>query len=139
MKEKRKPKFLRRKNQAYSKLGKRRKNKLVWRRPTGRDNKMREKRKGYPATVSIGYKTDKKIRGLIENKRPVYIYNEKDLEKIKENEIAIIGKIGKRKKIEIVKKAEEKKIEIYNLNAKKYLKKNQKKGNQKEETKENKK
>ena len=38
-------KFLRRTWSRYSKLGKRRKKKQVWRKPTGRDNKMREKRK----------------------------------------------------------------------------------------------
>ena len=54
-----KPKFLRRTSSRYSKLGKGRKKKQIWRRPTGRHNKMRNKRNGYPVIVSIGYGTKK--------------------------------------------------------------------------------
>jgi len=118
-----KKKFLRRVWSRYSKLGKRRKKKQVWRKPKGRDNKMREKRKGYPVVVSIGYKRDTKSRGKIQDKQIVIIRNTKDLEKIKKNQISIIGKIGKKKKIEIAEKAKEKKIQIYNLNTEKFLKK----------------
>ena len=39
-------KFKRRIWNRYSKLGKKRKKKQVWRRPTGRDNPMREKKRG---------------------------------------------------------------------------------------------
>jgi len=84
---------------------------------------MREKRKGYPVVVSIGYKRDTKSRGKIQDKQIVIIRNTKDLEKIKKNQISIIGKIGKKKKIEIAEKAKEKKIQIYNLNTEKFLKK----------------
>ena len=108
-------KFLRRTWSRYSKLGKGRKKKQVWRRPTGRDNKMREKKKGHPAVVSIGYKSDKKIRGIINEKKPVLVMNIKDLEKLNKNEIAIIGKIGKKKKIELVEKSKEMKIKLHNI------------------------
>ncbi len=118
-----KKKFLRRVWSRYSKLGKRRKKKQVWRKPKGRDNKMREKRKGYPAIVNIGYKKDAKSRGKIQDKQIVIIMNIKDLEKIKKNQIAIIGKIGKKKKIEIAEKAKDKKIQVHNLNIEKFLKK----------------
>lgn len=84
---------------------------------------MREKRKGYPAVVSIGYKKDAKSRGKIQDKQIVIIMNIKDLEKIKKNQIAIIGKIGKKKKIEIAEKAKDKKIQVHNLNIEKFLKK----------------
>ena len=120
-------KFLRRTWNRYSKLGKRRKKKQVWRRPTGRDNSMREKRKGYPVVVSIGYRSKKELRAKLKNKISVKVYNVKDLEKIKENEIAMVGNIGKKKKIEIAKKAKEMKIEIYNMNPKKFLALNDKK------------
>lgn len=117
-------KFLRRISNRYSKLGKKRKKKQVWRNPTGRHNKMREKRKGYPAVVSIGYGTNKKFMGMLDGKKPVMVNNLKDLEKVKKDEIAVVGKIGKKKKIEIAKKAEEMKVEIYNMNPKKFLKLN---------------
>ena len=132
-----KPKFLRRTWNRYSKLGKGRKKKQVWRSPKGRDNKMREKRKGYPRVVSIGYKKSEKLRNNIANKKPILVMNIKNLEKIKKNEIAIVGKVGKKKKIELAKKAKEKKIQIYNLNVLKYLK-NLEKKKEKSESKEKK-
>jgi large subunit ribosomal protein L32e len=120
------PKFLRHTSHKYSKLGVRRKKKQIWRRPTGRDNKMREQRRGHPTIVSIGYSTDKKERGKIEQRIPVIVRNIPQLEKINnKNQIAILGKIGIKKKIEIAKKAKELKIEIYKLNIEKFLKINQ--------------
>ena len=62
--KKKKPKFLRRTWSRYSKLGKQRKKKQIWKAPKGRDNKMREKRKGYPAVVSIGYKKPQKEQAV---------------------------------------------------------------------------
>ncbi|MFA4953429.1 MAG: eL32 family ribosomal protein [Candidatus Pacearchaeota archaeon] len=109
-----KRKFLRRTSSLHLKLGRKRKKKQVWRKPTGRHNKMRERRKGYPVIVSIGYRTEKKSRGEINNKKPVRIMNIKDLEKLGKENIAIIGKIGMRKKTEIIKIAKERNIEIAN-------------------------
>lgn len=120
-------KFLRRTWNRYSKLGKGRKNKQKWKKPTGRDNKMREKRKGYPAVVSVGYKKKNKLRGKIREKQPVLVKNVKELEEIKQNQVVIIGNIGRKKKIELVAIAREKKIHIHNLNIEKFLKQNKKK------------
>ena len=125
--------FLRRIHNRYSKLGKRRKKKQIWRRPTGRDNKMRERRRGYPARVQIGYKKGP-------SKEFNVIKNPKELEKIEKNSKVIVGNIGKKKKIEIVKKANEMKIKLHNLNIKQFLKQNKKKKVlEKTETKEKKK
>jgi len=121
-----KRKFLRRSWDRYSKLGKRRKKKQVWRRPTGRHNKMREKRKGKPATVSIGYRTNKKNRGLINNMVPKTVYNLKDLENLKNNQMIILGDVGKKRKIELLKEIVKKNIKVYNINPKKFLKKYEK-------------
>ncbi|MBI4116691.1 50S ribosomal protein L32e [Candidatus Pacearchaeota archaeon] len=115
-------KFLRRTWYKLPSLGKGRKKKQKWRNPTGRHNKIRNKRRGYSARVEIGYKTDRKARGRINEKIPKKIFNAKQLENIGKNEIAVIGKIGMKKKIEIAKKAKEMKIEIHNLNLKKFLK-----------------
>lgn len=110
--------FLRRTWSRYSKLGKKRKKKQKWKKPTGRDNKMREKRRGYPAVVSIGYKKKKKLI------KRIIVRNIKELDAVKKNEIVIIGKVGKKKKIEILKKAKGEKIKFQNINAEKFLKKN---------------
>lgn len=119
-------KFLRRIWSRYSKLGKRRKKKQKWKNPTGRDNQMRLKRKGYPRVVSSGYSNDKKDRNKINGKTPLWIYNVRDLEKLGKENIGIVASVGKKKKTEIAKKANEMKIEIYNMNTKKILKENKK-------------
>ena len=69
--------FLRRVWNRYSKLGRNRKKKQKWRRPTGRDNKMREKRTGYASRVGIGYIVNKKIK----IKTPMKVFNIQDIKK----------------------------------------------------------
>jgi large subunit ribosomal protein L32e len=119
-------KFLRRDARRFSKFGKARGKKATWRKPKGRDNKMREKKKGYSAVVSIGYGTDKKVRDKFQEKEIVTIVNVQDLTKIQKNQIGLIGSVGKKKKLEIAKKAKEMKIELRNMNPEKYLAKNTK-------------
>ena len=108
-------KFTRRDFKRYSKLGKRRKKLQKWRKPKGRDNKMREKRYGYPKVVSVGYKSPRKSSGKIEGLNPVLICNTKDLEKMNKKSVVIIGRVGAKKKIEIIKKSVEMKLKILNL------------------------
>ena len=102
-------KFLRRDWFRFGKFKKKKNQK--WRKPTGRDNKMREKRKGYPVVVSIGYKKSGRKKQFIVN-------NLSDLEKVEKRELVILGKIGKKKRIEILNRAKEKGIKISNLKIK---------------------
>ena len=90
-------KFIRRDSVRYSKIGKGRRKLQKWRKPKGRDNKMRLKRKSYPKTVSIGYGKPKK-------KNPqVLIRNLNDLVSADKNsEIIISKRIGAKKKIDII-------------------------------------
>jgi len=120
-------KFIRRNWSKSSRLGKGRKKKQVWRAPKGRHSKTRKKRKGYPIKVMVGFRQKREERNRIKNQKPVIVNNLKELEKIKKEEIAIIGKIGMKKKIEMAKVAKEKGISIHNLNVNKMLKKIQKK------------
>lgn len=106
--------FLRRIWSRYSKLGRGRKNKQKWRKPKGRDNKMREKRRGYPAVVSKGYRTDVKSRGKINEKTPVVVYNLNDIKNLGKDSVAIIGRVGMKKKMELMKELHDKKIHIQN-------------------------
>ncbi len=110
-----KKKFVRQDANRYSKIGKNRKKLQKWRRPKGRDSKMRLKRKSYPATVSIGYSTSRKEYGKINGKTPVLVYNIKDLEKLGKENVALLAKVGAKKKLEMIKFAEEKKIAIINV------------------------
>jgi large subunit ribosomal protein L32e len=111
-----KPKFLRRTWTRYAKLGKGVKKNQKWRKPTGRDNKMREKRKGKPAVVSVGYKKSER-----ERKKFFLVKNIKDLKKTKEKEV-LFANIGKKKKIELAKEAKKQGIKVLNLNLDKFLK-----------------
>ena len=114
-------KFKRRSWNRFSRLGRGRKKKLTWRRPTGRHNKMRDKRRGYASSVNIGYKKPKKV---VSEKMTIVINTFDDLKKIKKGQKAILGKIGKKKRIELAKKAEEMRIQFLNFNAKKFLSEN---------------
>ena len=115
--------FLRRSTDRYAKLGKGIKKNRKWRKPTGRDNKMRDKRRGYPVVVSVGYIKDSTKRGRINGKKPVMVRNIEDLNRVKNEEIGIVGNIGMKNKIKIAKLAKEKNVEIGNINLNKFLKK----------------
>lgn len=130
-------KFIRRNWNQFSKLGKKRKKKQVWRRAKGRHSKIREKRKGYPIKVMVGFRQKKDERGLVKNQKPVLVNNIKELEKIQKGQVVIIGKMGKKKRIEIAKMAKEKNIPV-NINIKKFLKRAEKKKPEKEENKKTK-
>jgi len=114
--------FLRRDAKRFSKFGKGNGKKASWRKPKGRDNKMREKKRGYAPVVSVGYGTDKK-----KEKNIIRISNIKDLVKINKEQIGFVEKMGEKKKIEIVKKAKEMKIQLKNINVESFLKNNEKK------------
>jgi len=101
-------KFLRTGTRKYKRLGKGRKKKQKWRKARGRHNKIREKRKSRPRKVEIGFRTNKNERGKIDGKIPVFIENLKQVDKIKEGDIVILKKVGKRKRIGIEKKIKEK-------------------------------
>ena len=109
--KKKKPEFNRPESWRYVKL------KKNWRRPRGLDHKMRRKIKGWPATVSTGYKGPKVARGLHPSGyREVLVYNAKEISKIdpKFEAARIAHTVGKKKRVQIV--AEAKKLEVFILN-----------------------
>jgi len=88
-----------------------------WRKPKGLDNKMRKKLKGKGKMPSIGYGSSKKTRflhpsGLSE----VLVMNPNELEKINPEKecVRIQRTVGKRKKMDITKKAKEMGIKVLN-------------------------
>ncbi|MGC9079304.1 MAG: 50S ribosomal protein L32e [Nanopusillaceae archaeon] len=88
-----------------------------WRRPKGIHNKMRHKLKGKPKMVEVGYGSPREVKGLLPNgKIPRLVYNVEDLMKVdKEKEVAIIAStVGRRKREQIINKAKELNIEIFN-------------------------
>ena len=120
--KRKKAKFVRTDFRKYSKLGVRRKKKQVYRKSKGRDNKIRLNMKGHTKNVSIGYRTKKQTRDLVEGLRPIIIYNLEDLKKISKENIGIIGKIGSKKRKEILDKAIKENIKL-SVNIEKALEK----------------
>ncbi len=110
--KRKKPHFKRQNWNKMSKLGKRRKKKQNWKHPKGRDSKMRLGEKAYGRRVKIGWGACKKDR-----KDVVRVESVGQLDTIKRKEI-IIGRIGKKKREEIIKKAKEKGIKVLNRNRK---------------------
>lgn len=119
------PKFLRIGYTQYSKLGLRRKNKQKYRKSKGGENKIRLKMKGHLRNVNIGFRSEKNSRDLINGLRPVLIKSIEELKNIGKNEIAVLAKVGRKKKIEIAEYSVKNNIRIQNLNSKKFLEKTQ--------------
>ena len=89
-----------------------------WRRPKGLHSKMRIGFKGYNKCVSVGYGSPKTTRGLNKSGlKLIIIKSLKELEKInaKEECIAVAKTIGLRKKVEILKQAVKKSINVVNI------------------------
>lgn len=109
--KKKKPEFLRQDAHRVAKLAKK------WRKPKGRHSKMRFKLRSYRKQPSIGYSSPRAVRGLDQKGRiEVIVKNVQDLEKIKQNEIIVIGStVGTKKKVMILKKIQEKKLAVKNV------------------------
>jgi large subunit ribosomal protein L32e len=111
--KKNKPDFVTQESWRYMKL------KENWRRPRGLDNKMRRKIKGWPPTVSTGYKGPKIARGLHPSGcREVLVHNVKEVSDVdpKTQAIRIAHTVGRKKRAQII--AEAKKRKVFILNAK---------------------
>jgi large subunit ribosomal protein L32e len=114
-----KPDFVRRDSSRYSKLGKKRKKLQKWRGAKGRHNKIRLKRKGYPVAPGVGYKAPRKEFGKIKGLTPVLVHNLNELESLDKSSIAVIARVGAKKKIEMLKKASDLGINVHNAGGKK--------------------
>ncbi|MEM4605519.1 MAG: eL32 family ribosomal protein [Candidatus Pacearchaeota archaeon] len=112
--KRKKPIFLRVQWRRFSRLGARRKKKRKWRYPKGGDSKTRKRKRGYPTRPSIGWRNPKEIRGKIDGKSFVRVGNFKDLEKLEKGQAILIASLGKKKREEIIKKANEKGLIILN-------------------------
>ena len=132
--DKKKPKFLRKDWNKKSKLGRKRKQKQVWRKPKGRHNKLRQNFKGKSRRPSIGYGSDWIIRGKIGGLKPVIVNNIQELLDSRNHKnvlVMISGNVGNFKKMNIIKKALEMGINIANVDAEKFLENIEKKKDEK--------
>ncbi|MEM0376412.1 MAG: 50S ribosomal protein L32e [Thermofilum sp.] len=89
-----------------------------WRSPRrSLDNKIRLQRKGFPPMVKVGYRGPALARGLHPSGfEEVLVHNVKDLERIdpKRQAVRIAATVGRRKRAEILKRAEELGITVLN-------------------------
>lgn len=88
-----------------------------WRKPRGRDSKLRKREKSKGKVPNVGYRAPRNLRGLHPSGlEEVMIQNIKDLEKIDPKKQAgrVSSSIGKKKKNLILEKAKGFKIKILN-------------------------
>ncbi|MEM1894225.1 MAG: 50S ribosomal protein L32e [Acidilobaceae archaeon] len=107
----RKPKFMRYLSWEFWKFERR----DSWRKPKGKDSKMRLEIKGYPPRVKVGYRTRKEIRGLHPSGlKPVVIHSLRDLETLnpREHIVYIASSVGLRKRLELIKIAEDRGFKV---------------------------
>jgi large subunit ribosomal protein L32e len=107
----RRPKFIRQESWRYDRLAE------SWRKPKGKDNKMRLQKSGVPALVKVGYRGPKAARGLHPSGyRDNLIHNTDELVKLdpKKDAARIGHTVGKKKRIEIINKAVDLGIKVLN-------------------------
>ena len=104
-----KPKFLRQDAQRLVRLSNK------WIAPKGRHSKMRFRLRSYRKQPSTGYSSPKQVRGLTRQGHELIVINNiTELEGVI-TPVVIASKLGKKSKIEIIKRCQDKKIEILNL------------------------
>src|ERR687892_543429 len=107
----RRPKFVRQESWRYDRLAE------SWRRPKGKDNKMRRQLSGAPRLVKIGYRGPKKARGLHPSGyTDNLVFNVKDLGRLDPSKDAarIAHVVGQRKRLLILAEARGKGIKVLN-------------------------
>jgi len=112
LRNKKKPAFVRKDTYIKTKV------KANWRKPRGKHSPVREQHKGRPKLVSPGYGSPKAVRHLHHSGlKIVRVNNLKDLDKINAEKqgLIIANTVGGRKRIELVKQALEKNLQILNL------------------------
>jgi len=109
--KRKKPDFKRQGGKNLKRLGKK------WRKPMGSQSKLRKHKKSRGYMPQAGYGSPRSLRYLHPSGfEEMLVYNIKDLEKIdsKKQVCRIASKVGKKKRIEILKKAGELKIKVLN-------------------------
>jgi large subunit ribosomal protein L32e len=105
------PEFVRQESWRYVRV------KPNWRRPKGKDSKMRLQVKGWPPLVKIGYRTPKDYRNLHPSGyKEVLVYRPEDLQGLNPeiHAIRIASSVGMRKKLLIVEEARKLGLKILN-------------------------
>ena len=106
-----KPKFRRPESWRYKRL------ETGWRRPKGIDSKIRQRERGQPAMPTIGYRSPVKLRHLHPSGlKEVLVHTPDDLEGLqpKVHAVRIGHRVGGRKRVTIMERAEDKGLHVLN-------------------------
>ncbi|MBT3643080.1 hypothetical protein HN604_02950 [archaeon] len=109
-----KPKFLRNDWHKKIRLGRTVKKNRKWKGAKGRHNKLRLNRKGHSRRPKVGWSSDAAIRGQVAGMNIVRVENIKELMNVEKGMGVLIGSVGKKKRAELIAKANEMKFEIIN-------------------------
>ncbi len=116
MDKKRLPNFRRQEWYMWKRLGEK------WRKPRGRDSKLRVRKRGKGKMVTVGYRVPREVRDLHPSGlSEVMVANVTELDGIDAAKQAarIASSVGRRKREQILKKAGELKIRVLNPGVKK--------------------
>lgn len=109
------PDFIRQDAHRFPRLGEK------WRAPKGPRSKMRLKKAGRPAIVEPGYRGPKIVRGFHPcGKKEILVHNIKELEGLNPSlyVVRIASSVGRKKRIEIIKKAQSLNLKVVNITSK---------------------
>ena len=112
--KRKKPHFRRKDWNKKIKLGSTVKRNRKWRAAKGRHNKIRLKKGGHSGKPTRGWSADKKIRGKVDGFDVVRVENLNGLKDVGKGKGVMIGKVGKKKREEIMKVCKEKGLKILN-------------------------
>ncbi|MDI6737095.1 MAG: eL32 family ribosomal protein [Nanoarchaeota archaeon] len=115
----RRPKFVRQEGTSKRML-----QKVGWRKPKGYHSKIRRKFAGHRKMPNAGYRSPALVRGLnMQGLKPVLVQNVAEAAAlVAKTDAAIIAKVGKKARVEILKKLVEAKVKILNiLNPEKFI------------------
>lgn len=108
----RRPRFIRQESWRYDRLAEN------WRKPKGKDNKMRKQKSGVPAIVKIGYRGPRAARGLHPSgytDNVIHTVNELERLDAKKDAARIAHTVGERKRILILDKARLLGVRVLNI------------------------
>ncbi|MEA1904959.1 MAG: 50S ribosomal protein L32e [Candidatus Hadarchaeota archaeon] len=111
MRRKHTRKFKRQESPRLKRLGK------SWRRPRGKDSKMRLGEKGKPSVPKIGHRGPRFARGVHPSGLAEVLVNApEDVERVDPGKqaIRVASRVGRRKKEQILRRAGERKIKVLN-------------------------
>jgi len=89
---------------------------LKWRRPTGKQNKVRLGKGGKMSSVKVGYGTPSSLRHMTKDMKVIVVVSNKDeLLALTKDQTAVISNVGNKRRLELLKLAKEKSIAVYNI------------------------